>query len=73
MPSSAAISAACSSTPTIAPWPSTVTSVPRRTTRLACSGTPAARKSTGPFGQYRLFGSKNITGSSDRIASWIIQ
>ena len=30
-------------------------------------------ESTSPFGQYRLFGSKNMTGSLLAMASWIIQ
>ena len=47
--------------------------MPRRTRRLACSGSARAEVSTSPFCQYRLFGSRKITGSAEAIASWIIQ
>ena len=57
----------------MAPWPTRVTSVPRRTTRDACSGSARSAVSTSPFSQYFAFGSRKITGSGERIASWIIQ
>ncbi len=34
---------------------------------------PRSSRSTSPLGQYRLFGSKYITGSLEVTASWIIQ
>ena len=73
VPSDSARAAAWSSVVTMAPCPTRVTSVPVRTTREECSGTAGASSSTSPFGQYRLFGSRKITGSSDAMASWIIQ
>ncbi len=57
----------------MAPCPTRVTSVPRRTTRLACRGSARAEVSTSPFIQYFALGSRKITGSGDAIASWIIQ
>ncbi len=73
VPSPSAMAAACSRVVTMAPWPTRVTSVPRRTTREACNGTAGASRSTSPLGQYRLLGSMKTTGSFDAIASWIIQ
>ena len=73
VPSDSASAAACSRVATIAPCPTSVTSVPRRTSRLACSGSARADVSTSPFCQYWLFGSRKITGSGEAIASWIIQ
>src|SRR5436190_18380499 len=73
VPSDSASAAACSRAETIAPCPTSVTSVPRRTIRLACSGSARADVSTSPFIQYLALGSRKITGSGDEIASWIIQ
>ncbi|CAH0276377.1 hypothetical protein SRABI128_03529 [Microbacterium sp. Bi128] len=73
VPSLSASAAACSSVVTMAPWPTRVTSVPRRTTRLACSGRAGASVSTSPFCQYFAFGSRKTTGSGESIACWIIQ
>ena len=71
MPSSDASSAAASERATMAPYVMIVQSVPRRAI-LAFpigSASPFAPRSPCSFDQYRLFGSKKITGSGSAIDS----
>ena len=70
-PSSAASSALFSAVATIGPYATTVTSWPGRTIRARSKG--GAWSAISPLAQYLRLGSKKITGSSDRIACWIIQ
>ncbi len=60
---------------TVGPYVSKVTSVPSSTVLARSNGSALVRPatvSTSPLSQYRRFGSKKITGSSELIDCWIM-
>src|SRR5690625_798302 len=73
VPSCCAAAADCRAVLIVGPYARTVTSVPSRTTREENRGAGVAVTSISAFSQYRAFGSKKITGSSESIACRIMK